>query len=140
MNDILRRKVARAALASPEDGPGADYAWRLAFARAARNRAGLLIEVTGLTVHRRSLAELLELPPERAMLALLDGPKGGLGLIAMSSEVMGALIEMQTTARVSMAPPIARKPTRTDAAMVAGVIDLALEELEQILIQEADFV
>ena len=140
MNDILRRKVARAALASPEGGPGADYAWRLAFARAARNRSGLLIEVTELTVHRRSLAELLELPPERAMLALLDGPQGGLGLMAMSSEVMAALIEMQTTARVSTATPIARKPTRTDAAMVAGVIDLALEELEQILIQEADLV
>ena len=140
MNDILRRKVARAAMAGPEGGPGADHGWRLAFARAARDGAGLTVEVQAMTLHRRSLAELLELPPDRAMLALLDGPQGGLGLVAMSSEVMGALIEMQTTGRVSAVPPLARKPTRTDAAMVAGVIDRALEELEQVLAQEADLV
>ena len=55
-------------------------------------------------------------------------------------EVMGALIEMQTTARVSAAPTLTRRPTRTDAAMVAGVIDRALEELESILAEEADLV
>ena len=33
-----------------------------------------------------------------------------------------------------------RKPTRTDAAMVAGLIDAALAGLEQALLQEADLV
>ena len=140
MNDIIRRKVARAAAAGSDGGPGADQGWRLAFARAARDGTGLLVEVAAMTLHRRSLAELLELPPDRALMVLLDGPQGGLGLMVMSPEVMGALIEMQTTARVSAAPTLTRRPTRTDAAMVAGVIDRALEELEVVLAEEADLV
>lgn len=140
MNDIIRRKVAHAVLTGGEGGPGADHGWRLAFARAARDSASLMVEVAAMSVRRRSLAELLELPPERALLALLDGPQGGLGLLVMSAEVMGALIEMQTTGRVSAAPPLTRRPTRTDAAMVAGVIDRALEELDSVLAEEADLV
>ncbi|MBP9181970.1 MAG: FliM/FliN family flagellar motor switch protein [Fuscovulum sp.] len=140
MNDIIRRKLARAAASGAEGGPGADQGWRLAFARAARDASGLLVEVAAMGLARRSLAELLELPPDRALLALLDGPQGGLGLLAMSTEVMSALIEMQTTGRVSAAPPLPRRPTRTDAAMVAGVVDRALEELESILAEEADLV
>ncbi len=140
MNDVLRRKLARAGAAGSDGGPGADHGWRLAFARGARDGAGLMVDVVSMSVARRSLAELLELPPERALLALLDGPQGGLGLMALSAEVMSALIEMQTTGRVSAAPVLSRKPTRTDAAMVAGVVDRALEELESILAEEADLI
>ncbi len=140
MNDIIRRKMARTASAGGDGGPGADHGWRLAFARAARETTGLLVDVLSMTVHRRSLAELLELPPERALLTLLDGPQGGLGLIAMSAEVMSALVEMQTMGRVSAAAPMPRRPTRTDAAMVSATLDRALEELDAILTDEADFV
>lgn len=141
MNDIIRRKLSRAASAGGDSGgPGADQGWRLAFARAARDRAGLMVDVLSMKVHRRSLAELLEIPPDRAFLALLDGPQGGLGLLVMSAEVMSAVIEMQTTGRVSATAPLHRKPTRTDAAMVSGTIDRALEELEAILAEEADLV
>lgn len=140
MNDIIRRKMARAVPAGGEGGPGADHGWRLAFARAARDCTGLLVEVASMKLHRRSLAELLELPPDRALLALLDGPQGGLGLMAMSAGVMAALIEMQTTGRVSASPPPSRRPTRTDAAMVAATIDRAMEELDILLAEEADLV
>lgn len=140
MTDILRRKLARAGAAGGDGGPGADHGWRLAFARAARDGSGLLVEVRSMSVVRRSLAELLELPPERALLALLDGPQGGLGLLCLSAEVTSALIEMQTTGRVSAAPILPRRPTRTDAAMVAGIADRALEELESILAEEADLI
>lgn len=140
MNEIIRRKMARAVPAGGEGGPGADHGWRLAFARAARDCTGLLVEVAAMRLARRSLAELLDLPPDRALLALLDGPQGGLGLLAMSPEVMAALIERQTTGRVPAGPPLPRRPTRTDAAMVAGTIDRALEELEALLAEEADLV
>ncbi len=140
MNDIIRRKMARAVPAGGEGSPGADHGWRLAFARAARDCTGLLVEVASMGLHRRSLAELLELPPDRALLALLDGPEGGLGLMAMSAGVMAALIEMQTTGRVSASPPPPRRPTRTDAAMVATTIDRAMEELDILLAEEADLV
>ena len=140
MSEIIRRKMARGAASGGEGGPGADQGWRLAFARAARDTAGLMVEVARMTLHRCSLAELLELPPERGLLALLDGPQGGLGLLVLSPEVMAALIEMQTTGRVAAAPPLHRRPTRTDAAMVAATIDRAMTELEHLLAEEADLV
>lgn len=138
MSEIIRRKVARGAASGGEGGPGADHGWRLAFARACRDGVGLLVEVTGLRLARRGLAELLELPPERAMIALLDGPAGGLGMIALSPDLLAALIEMQTIGKVAAQAPAQRRPTRTDAAMVTGILDRALIELEAILAEEAD--
>ncbi|AWD20956.1 FliM/FliN family flagellar motor switch protein [Fuscovulum blasticum] len=136
MNDILRRKVTSGSAA--EGSPGADHGWRLAFARAARDGVGLLLTVTDLQIARRGLAELLDLPPDRALIALLDGPAGGLGLIALSPDLTAALIERQTIGRVAPQSPAPRRPTRTDAAMVTGVIDRALIELEALLADEAD--
>ncbi len=101
---------------------------------------GLLVDVTDLRLARRSLAELLEFPPDRALIALLDGPGGGLGMIALAPEVTSALVEMQTIGRVAAAAPAPRRPTRTDAAMVSAVIDRALAELEAVLAEEADLV
>ncbi|MDQ2066767.1 FliM/FliN family flagellar motor C-terminal domain-containing protein [Xinfangfangia sp. CPCC 101601] len=143
MNGILQRKVAQAKLAegpTRRAGPGVDPNWRLAFARAARDCTGLLVEVTGLRLLRQSLAELLELPPERALLAMLDGPKAGLGVMMLSSQLMAALIEMQTTGRVSTQPALPRRPTRTDAAMVAGTLDRALQELEVLMEGQPDLI
>jgi flagellar motor switch protein FliM len=136
MGDIIRRKLARGA--GLDGGPGADQGWRLAFARAARDGAGLHVGVATQRLARRSLAELLEMPPDRGMIALLDGPSGGLGLIVLSPELMSALVEMQTIGRLATQPPAVRRPTRTDAAMVSDVIDRALTELESVLADEAD--
>jgi flagellar motor switch protein FliM len=53
-----------------------------------------------------------------------------LGLIAISQLMLAAMIEVQTMGRLSKAPPVARKPTRTDAAMSASFIDTALRGFE----------
>jgi flagellar motor switch protein FliM len=140
MSDVIRRKIDRATAAQVEGAPGADRGWRLALARAARDAMGLDLEFRRMSILRHSLAELLELPPDQALLALLDGPAEGLGLMMLSPAVMSALIEMQTLGRVSGQPPVPRKPTRTDAAMVAGVIDRAMAGLEDALVEEADLI
>ena len=122
-----------------QDGsPGADRCWRLALARAANDMIALPLDVARMSVTRRSLAELLELAPERALIAVLEGPGDGLGIVTLSPPVLSAMIEMQTMGRVGSAVPPVRKPTRTDASMVAVVIDRALEELESGLEYEPD--
>mgnify|MGYP002713156846 CR=1 FL=1 len=78
---------------------------------------------------RLSLAELPERLPERALLAILNGPGAGLGLIALSPEVLASVIEIRTTGRIGGAEVPPRRSTRTDAAMVTGFIDRTLEEL-----------
>lgn len=135
---VIRRKIAAAKALLAEGGPGADRGWRLALARAARDRLSLSVEVTALTIQRHSLAELLELPPHQALIAVLQGPAEGMGLLILTPSVLAAMIEAQTLGKVSTSPLASRKPTRTDAAMVGPTLDAALEGLEQALAQEAD--
>ena len=123
-----------------EAGPGADHAWRVALARAANATMALAMEVGSVTAGRRTLAELLELLPERALIAMLEGPGEGIGMLALSPAVLAGMIEVQTMGRVAAGPVLARRATRTDAAMMAGFIDAALEMLESALAQDADLV
>ena len=140
MTDILRRKIDHARLPQADGTPGADRGWRLALARATRDAMGLDIEFRQLTITRAGLAEILDLAPLHALVALLDGPQGGLGVLMLGPSVTASLIEMQTLGRLSSQPPPPRRPTRIDAAMVAGVVDRALAGLDQTLAEEADFV
>lgn len=135
---VIRRKIAAAKAQMAEGGPGADRGWRLALARAARDRLSLPLEVTALAIQRHSLTELLELPPQQALIAVLQGPAEGMGLLILSPPVLAAMIEAQTLGKVSTGALASRKPTRTDAAMVAPTLDAALLGLEQALAQEAD--
>lgn len=137
---VIRRKLLAGRAVLAEGGPGADRGWRLALARAARDQLKLPLEVTSLALDRRSLAELLELPPDFALIIVLEGPKDGLGLLVISAPVLSAMIEVLTIGKVAATASAPRKPTRTDAAMVAGMIDAALSGLETGLAQEADLI
>jgi flagellar motor switch protein FliM len=135
-------QIARdqAAANAAEGGPGADRSWRLALARAAQDVLSMPLDVPRLSLHRRSLTELTDLLPDHAMLAVLEGPGEALGLLAMSPAILSGLIEVQTMGRVLAQAALPRKPTRTDAAMVAPVIERALGALDEALSDEADLV
>ena len=135
---VLRRKIASARAEVQEGGPGADRGWRVALARAARDELKLALEVKALALGRAGLAEVLELPPDRSLIAVLEGPGEGLGVLAIAPEVLQAMVEALTIGRIGAAAPGPRRPTRTDAAMLAPMIDAALTDLEGALAQEAD--
>jgi len=115
-------------------------AWKLALARSARDTVGLDLGLAGVRQNRASLTELLELPPERAMVAILQGPQEGLGLVVIAPDVLAGIVEVQMVGHVTAAAPVARRPTRTDAAMVSGFIDKALRGLEIELTQSNDLI
>jgi flagellar motor switch protein FliM len=138
MTDVIRRKIDRARPTPAEGAPGADRGWRLALARAARDAMGLDLEFRSLSIARQSLAEILEQVPDLSLIALLDGPRGGLGVIMLAPTVTASFIEQQTLGRLGPQVPPPRKASRIDAAMVAGVIDRALAGLDEALADEAD--
>jgi flagellar motor switch protein FliM len=140
MTDVIRRKIDRARPTQAEGAPGADRGWRLALARAARDAMGLDLDFRSLSIARMSLPEILEIVPDRALLGLLDGPQGALGVIMLAPTVTATFIEKQTLGRIAAQPPVPRKASRIDAAMVAGVIDRALAGLDEVLTEEADLV
>lgn len=137
---IIRRKLAAGRGAAVEGGPGADRGWRVALARAARDCLKLGLEVERLSIQRVALAEVLERPPERALLAVLEGPGDAIGVMMLAPEVMQSMVEMLTLGRVGSGAVSTRRPTRTDAAMLAPMIDAALVDLEGTLAQEADLI
>jgi flagellar motor switch protein FliM len=63
-----------------------------------------------------------------------------MGLWIADTAVLAGLVEVQTLGRVSQAPAASRKPTRTDAAMVAELVDAALKGLETGLADDPDLV
>jgi len=135
---ILRKKLAAARVPEADGGPGADRSWRMALARAARDAAKLALDVQSLTLQKLSLTEVLEGIPERALIAVLQGPGETLGVLVMTPDVLSSVVESQTIGRENRTAPAARKPTRTDAAMTSGFIDAALIGLEVALSDEAD--
>lgn len=137
---VIRRKLAGARAAAPPPAGGAERALPLAFARAARDRINLQLDMGRVLAGRMSLTELLELPPDRALIAVLEGPREALGVLILSPELLAGLIEAQTLGRVNAQPVPPRKPTRTDAAMVADLIDAALAGMEATLLADEDLV
>jgi flagellar motor switch protein FliM len=83
---------------------------------------------------------LVELVPDFALIAVLDGPLHAAGVMILSQAIVAGFIEVQTIGRVRSQDLLPRKPTRTDGAMVFGVINAALVILEQSLSEDPDVV
>jgi flagellar motor switch protein FliM len=135
---VLQRKVA----AGGEGTATAAAARALgqALARAAHGLFALPLRVQAQAEAVRSLAELPEILEDQALLALLDGPGEAIGLCALGPGLLSALIEVQTTGCLAAAAPAARRPTRTDAAMMAGFVDAALAGLGEEVAETEDAV
>jgi flagellar motor switch protein FliM len=137
----IKRKISLSRRNAPvAEVKGALKAWRLVLARAARDTMGLEMSMVEMRQNHRSLAELLELPTERALIAMLEGPKDGLGLLVITPQVLAGIIEMQMMGKVSTSAAMPRRPTRTDAAMVSGFIEKALSGLEAELVHATDLI
>lgn len=138
--EVMRKKLLSKQQTPADGGPGADRGWRLGFARAARDMMSLAVDFTSLSLSRQSLTEVLDLPPERALVLMLEGPEDGLGLMIMSPDLLASLVEVLTMGKCGTQAPDLRKPTRTDAAMVSPLVDLALANLEEALAEDNDLV
>ena len=138
--DIIRRKASVSRAQPTEGTPGADRAFRFGLGKAARDALKIQLDVEKLLIERRCAAELVELLPDFALIAILDGPAQEQGAMILSQAIVAGFIEAQTIGRVRGQDLPPRKPTRTDGAMVAGVIDAALATLEQALTENADIV
>ncbi|WP_116084308.1 FliM/FliN family flagellar motor switch protein [Tropicimonas sp. IMCC34011] len=113
--------------------PTPERALSHALSKVADDEIGLVLQVSGVETARASLPELLELLPEDGLLALLDGFDGAQGVISLDQALFGAAIEMQMTSELGRVAPQPRRPTRTDAALLADLIDGALSGMGAML-------
>lgn len=134
--DVLRRKatVGRAAHEARAMTPA--KALRLAIEKAADARLGLALSVTGGSRGPSDAAEVLDAMPEDGLLLLLQGPDGRIGALCLDFPLLSALVEMQTVGRVLSRDPDPRPTTRTDAAIVAPLVEDVLARFGQALASE----
>jgi len=134
---VLRRWIAqrdgRRAGSAPSPRQAAEFrlerAAAIALARAAESQARLPIFVEKVERGPMTLAELPEYLPERALLAVIEGRREALGVVAICPGLLASLIEMQAIGRVATRLPPPRRPTRTDAAISADFVNALLAEL-----------
>ncbi len=101
-----------------------------AIGRTADRLYGLAVLSDSITLSAANPAELAELLPERALLAIVQGRADDLGVVALCPSLIASLIEMQAIGRVSARAVRPRKPTRTDAAISADFVNALLRELQ----------
>ena len=130
---VLRRKAV-AGRPTREGAPiTAARALTNALAKSAQDLMGLALRVADVAESRMSLAEIPEALIDRSLLAILEGPAEGLGLVMVPPATMSALIEMQTMGRLGQTLPEPRKPTRIDATMAAEFHDVTLGHFAETL-------
>lgn len=132
MARVRAKRLAEAAGAGGGLADIAARAWTLAVARAGQDELGLALDLREVAVERRSLAELAELLPDPALIAVLDEGAGrATGFAVLDAALTAGMVEALTTGRVAPGNDgLARRPTRTDAAMLSPVLDRALAGFE----------
>lgn len=135
MSGVRAKRLAEAAGKSGGLQDVAARAWTLAVARAGQDELGLPLDLREVVVERRALAELAELLPDPGLICVLDEGAGQApGFAVLDAALTAGVVEALTTGRVAAAPEaVARRPTRTDAAMLAPLLDRALQGFETVL-------
>ena len=135
---VIHRKARAARDGSDARAMSPAKALRLAVARAADTLLDLALTVATVEQRRVSLAQVAETVADEGLILLLDGAGGARGGLALDAQMMAALIEVQTTGKVRSGAAPARRATRTDAAMVAPLVDAVLDGVDSEMLAEVE--
>ena len=135
---VIHRKARAARDGSDARAMSPAKALRLAVARAADTLLDLALTVATVEQRRVSLAQVAETVADEGLILLLDGAGGARGALALDAQMMAALIEVQTTGKVRPGAAPVRRATRTDAAMVAPLVDAVLDGVDSEMLAEVE--
>lgn len=99
---------------------------RLALAKVADKMFGLAVTVATVEQVKIAQTEIQKTMSKDSLLLLLDGAAGARGAVAIDAQLLTALIEVQTMGKVRAAAADPRPYTRTDAAIVAPLLDAVM--------------
>ncbi|MGR3483476.1 FliM/FliN family flagellar motor C-terminal domain-containing protein [Salipiger marinus] len=131
--DVLSQKASAARRALEARSMSPAKALRRALSRTADVLWDLALVTHGIDLSVVEQENLVTVLPADTLLLLLDGPEGVLGIAAVDRQVMTGLIEVQTILQVTQMPLDDRPLTQTDAAMMAPLIDGALDRFVRYL-------
>lgn len=126
---LIRRKI----VAHGPPPPQADGPLPLLFtacARVAERRFALPLALSASSLCDRTSAEIVETLPDQPLMLTMDGPRGGLGLAVLDQGAFAAWGEVLAIGALSPAAPPVRRPTRTDAILIADLLDAILGDFD----------
>jgi len=138
LNAVLRRKASAAKEVWQARAMSPAKALRLSLARSAEDLWDLALAASGIGLSEEPLDAVIDALPDDGLITLLDGPDGAIGAAYFQFPVVSGLVEVQTVGKVSKLAPDPRRVTRTDAAMVAPLIDATMERFEALLADSGD--
>ncbi len=131
-DSALGRMAGRHRLAQQAQAQRLDHGLRIAFGRMAQEWPGIEAELRAVTVSAMSVAELADQVEQAMFVALLEGQGEQIGVSLICPALLAGLVEGAATGRVAgPAPDQPRPPTRTDAALVAPMIDALLAHIRE---------
>ena len=135
-NSVIQRmaQAARDGFDNRQMSPA--KALRLALARAADALLDLGLTVATVEQMRVPLAQVDRSLGDAGLLVLLEGGGGLRGALYLDTQLLAGLIEVQTTGAVRPGLARPRLATRTDAAMVAPLIDAVMAEFASQLAED----
>ncbi len=127
---IIHRKarVAREGFDARAMNPA--KALRLGLARSADKLFELAVGVTTLEQTSVTTKDLLSQMDGQGMLVLLDGVDGARAVACFDGQSVTAIVEQQISGQVRAVKAADRAYTRTDAAMIAPLLDATLERYD----------
>lgn len=137
-NSVIHRKARPARDGCESRAMSSAKALRLALARAADTLFDLALTVATVEQQPATLGQLDAALHEDGLILLLDGSGGARGAVCLDQQMMAALIEVQTTGRVRKGTAQPRPATRTDAAMMAPLVDALMAGIDAEMGAEVD--
>jgi flagellar motor switch protein FliM len=135
----VQRKLAAASSGKQTGERTGLRALRLGLARAAAVVCELPLAVIGAKQRRAGADDVADYIREGWLLLLLDGTAGQIGAMLFCPDCIAAFIQHQTMGQVSSgAGGVERTFTETDAAMVAPLVDIALQKASELVQVDAD--
>ena len=113
-------------------------ALRVCIAKTADDLFDLPMAVIGAVQEKCSSVGLPERVDESGLMVFLDGPGGVIAGAVLGPEFVTALVQQQTTGRVTAAQTAARRMTATDAALCAPMLDEMFRRAHALLDEPSD--
>ena len=134
---ILRRKIGEQSAQAETRGMGPQKALRLATARAGHDMGELVASLAGCTQNRVGLEQIAAAIDGPQLVFLTNSPQASHGLAVIDATIVSGVVEHLTTGRVVSTPPEQRDPSRTDAIMLADLLDRILAAMDEELAASA---
>ena len=135
---VLRRKAQAGKQEHQARSMTVSKSLRIGLAKSADDVLDMALVVIGATQEKCECTSLTAELDKNDLLVLVDGPFGAVGGVVMGAGLVAALVQQQTTGKVTPPSENARRLTATDASLCAPLMDMLFQKANGLLETDRD--